>query len=137
MPALHNIDTNGKLIHTSWYGIAVDSELIDALARYQKDIKSLPQYLYYDEILDFSNTSAFKLTAEGLRRLVEIAVKTDSQRVKTRLAIIVTSTVAYGLARMYQTYRSLVPSASKEVRIFKNYGDALMWIENSPVNGEK
>ncbi len=131
MPARYTIDDDRKLITTTWHGPASEEELIEALSRYQVEIKLRPPYLFYDEILDFSGAGKFMLSAEGIRRLVEIAVRSDPQCVRTRLAIVVVSPVTYGLARMYQTYRGLMPGASKEVRIFRNGRDALEWIQRT------
>jgi hypothetical protein len=128
MPALHKIDNDIKLITTIWSGEATDTELINALLKYQQEIKSHPDYCSYNEIVDFSKASDFKLSTDGLRRLVEIAANTDARGGKTRLAIIVSAPVAYGLARMYTAYRSFVPNVSKEVHVFRNYSKALEWI---------
>jgi hypothetical protein len=132
MPALHEIDTDRKLITTTWSGEATDTELIDALTKYQQGIKSHPDYCSYNEIVDFSKTSDFKLSTDGLRMLVQIAAKSDVRGVKTRLAIIVGAPVAYGLARMYEVYRSLVPKVSKEVRVFRKLEDGFQWIGGNP-----
>jgi hypothetical protein len=128
MPALHKIDNEVKLITTIWSGEATANDLIDALTKYQQDVRSQADYFCFNEIVDFSKTSDFKLSTAGLRKLVQIAADSDVQGVKTKLAIIVSSPVAYGLARMYEAYRTLVPSLYKEVRVFKNYSNALEWI---------
>ena len=132
MPALHKIDDGMKLITTIWSGEASDAELVNALIRYQQDIKSLPVYHSYNEIADFSGAGAFKLSADGLRKLVQIATESDVRGVKTKLAIIVSEPVAYGLARMYEAYRTFKANASKEVRVFRNYSNALKWIACAP-----
>jgi hypothetical protein len=129
MPAQHTIDNNIRLITTSWSGEAVDSELIDALTKYQRDIKSQPDYSSYNEIVDFSQTSSFKLSTQGIMKLVQIAATMDAQGVKTKLAIVVNNPLAFGLGRMYGAYRSLVPGGLKDVRVFMNNRDALIWIE--------
>ena len=128
MPAQHYIDNSMKLITTTWIGRATDSELIDALAKYQRDIRSRPEYYSYDEILDFSTASSLELSHEGIRTLAHMAVTTDVQEVRTRLAIIVNSPLAFGLGRMYEAYRDLVPGGVKKVRVFRNNDDALQWI---------
>ena len=128
MTVWHTINPDKKLITTVWTGEATDGEFIVALSKYQLEIKSQPEYVDYDEVLDLSGTTSFKLTPGGLRRLADIGAKTDNQSSRTRLAIIVTQTVAYGLARMYQTYRSFIPNASKEVKVFRNSFPALQWI---------
>jgi predicted HAD superfamily Cof-like phosphohydrolase len=129
MPAQHNIDNNCRLITTLWFGGAVDSELIEALTKYQQDIKSQPKYFSYNEIVDFGQASSFKLSNQGIMTLAHLATNTDSQGVKTKLAIVVNNSLAYGLGRMYVTYRSLVPRGIKDVRVFMSYHDALEWIE--------
>ena len=128
MPVQHKIDDDAKLITTIWSGNADDNELSDALAKYQQNIKSLPRYASYNEIVDFSGASNFSLSAEGIKKLAYMASMNDTQGVKTKLAIVVNRPLAYGLARMYEIYRSLLPSDSKEVRVFKNYQDCLEWI---------
>jgi hypothetical protein len=134
MPALHKIDDDIRLITTIWCGEASDSELIDALLKYQRDIKGRFGYSSYNEIVDFSNASGFTLSTNGIRQLAQIAAKTDVQGTKTKLAIITGSLMAFGLGRMYEAYRSLLPRVSKDVRVFKNHREALEWIESKAGN---
>jgi len=131
MPALHRIDEHARLIVTTWSGEATDRELIDALRRYQQDIRSRPNYHGFNEIVDFSGASDYRLSTEGLRMLVKVAAEGDVQGLKTRLAIVVGSPFAYGLARVYEAYRTLVPSLHKEVHVFRNYGEAVEWMTGS------
>jgi hypothetical protein len=130
MPAHHAIDNDKKLITTTWTGEAVDNELIDALTKYQVDIRSRPEYHTYNDIVDFSTVNSFRLSTEGIVKLAQIAAKTDVLGIRTKLAIIVKKPIAYGLGRMYETYRSIIPSGLKEVHVFMKHGDALAWIEN-------
>jgi hypothetical protein len=67
---------------------------------------------------------------------VEIATAADVRGVKTKLAIVVTTPVAYTLARMYQVYRSFIPGSSKILRIFRTYDDARHWVENGKIREE-
>ena len=135
MPVQHKIDDDAKLITTVWSGDAVDSELLDALSKYQQNIKSLPQYASFNEIVDFSGASNFLLSSEGIKKLAHMASIKDPQGVKTKLAIVVNKPIAFGLARMYEIYRSLLPSGPKEARVFKNYQDCLQWIESKGDSG--
>ncbi len=131
MPAHHTIDDGKHLITTTWSGEATDQECIDALIRYHRDIKSLPAYHAYDELLDFSAADVFHLSADGILRLAQIGAQADVPGVKTRLAIVVDKAVAYGLGRMYETYRSLLTRTDKEVRVFRQQADALAWLEQT------
>ena len=131
MPAEHIIDAKKKLIITTWSGEAADGDLVKALSAYQLTIKSLSEYATFDEIVDFSKASQFYLSISGIQRLVEIATATDARGAKTKLALVVTTPVAYSLARMYQAYRSFIPGGSKILHIFRTYDEALHWVENS------
>ena len=133
MPAEHKIDADKKLIITTWTGEVEDGALIKALSAYQHTIKSRPEYATFDEIVDFSKGSHFHLSISGIQRLVEIGATTDARDTKTKLAIVVTTPVAYTLARMYQVYRSFIPSASKILRVFKTFDEARNWIASESV----
>ncbi len=129
MPAQHTTNENKGLIITTWTGEVNDSALIKALSDYQRTIRSNPDHAGFDEIVDFSHAGPYHLTISGIQRLVAIATAGDVRGAKTKLAIVVTSQVAYGLARMYQAYRSFVPGGTKLLRIFKTQEEALVWVE--------
>lgn len=129
MPANHHIDNQSQLIITTWEGDACDIEFIQAIKNYQNTIQNHPDYIHYNEVVNFSNLSGIKLTTEGIQKIGEIASNTDTEDAHRKLAIIVSSNLAYGLARMYETYRSFSKKACKEIRIFKNEQDALNWVE--------
>lgn len=131
MPAKHLIDDNNRLVITTWAGTMDDEEMICAYLDYLKKIKTLPQYIPYNEIVDVSMADEINLSVEGIKELGEIASNADSENIKTKLAIVVKSNLAFGLARMYQVYRSFSPRANKELRVFKKNIDALEWIKNS------
>ena len=130
MPARHIIDDQKKLITTIWSGAAIDSDLIAALCKYKEEIIMKGGYHSYNEILDFTGVDNYKVTVEGIKQLAQIAVSTDVAGIKTKLAIIVTKPVAFGLGRMYQTYRSLMPGEGKEVCIYRTHREALEWVES-------
>src|SRR5512140_3490441 len=131
MPAHHAIDNDRKVITTNWTSEANDSELVAALRQYLENIRTLPEYHAYDEIVDFSGASSFNLSADGLARLAQIAAGSDIHGARTRLAIVVTKPLAYGLGRMYEIYRSMIPRVNKEVRVFKDRVKAYDWIVGS------
>ena len=129
MPANHNIDTKTKLLITKWDGVAGDIEFIDAIKKYQKDIQNHPDYINYNEVVDFSNVTGIKLTTEGIKNIGLIASRTDQNEANRKLALIVSSSLAFGLARMYEIYRGFEKKAHKEIRIFKNEKDAFEWVQ--------
>ena len=129
MPANHHIDNKRQLIITTWEGEARDIEFVEAIKEYQKDIQNHPDYICFNEILNLSGVTGYKITTKGIKTISQIASNTDKTEINRKLAIIVGSNLAYGLARMYETYRSFSKKAQKEINIFKNEKDALEWIQ--------
>lgn len=130
MSIRHHVDDKKRLIITIVKGKASDNDFIEALNKYQADFKSKPEYSIYNEVVDFSNLTDISLTSNGLRSIALVAKKTDQPEHKTKLALIVTSSLAFGLARMYQACRSLDAAGNKEVGVFKASCDAFEWVES-------
>jgi hypothetical protein len=129
MPAIHHIDTTARLLITTWEGAAIDKDMIEAIKHYQDTILNKIEYRNFNEILDLSKITDMKLTTDGLRQIGSIASITDPDRVNPKLAIIVSSNIAFGLARMYVTYRSFSSNANKVIRIFKDANEARQWAQ--------
>ncbi|MCK4838593.1 MAG: hypothetical protein KAS94_07290 [Desulfobulbaceae bacterium] len=130
MPAKHDIDSKNNLITTTWHGEATDSEMIDAINKYQQEIKSNPDYLVYNEIVDLSEVGGRHITIGGMKTIAQIAARTDQVEIQTKLALITNpSPLTYFLARMYEAYRNLfTPNNSKAIKVFKNASDAYEWL---------
>lgn len=128
MPAKHTIDIKSQLLITSWKGDVTESEFIDVLRKYQKNIRSKSEYIGFNEILDLTEVTNIHLSAGGLRRIGVIAAKTDSTDMVTKVALIVSSDLAYGLAVIYCACRSVLTNSNKTMRIFKKEGEAYKWI---------
>ena len=127
MPAKHHVDTESRIIMTTWEGDAVDTEFIEAIQNYQKEIQVNPEYVAFNEVVDFRDVTSIKLSPKGLKTIGRIAVKTDELKTNSKLALIVTSGIAFNLARIYASYRNLERNSGKEIRIFKNEAEALEW----------
>ena len=72
MPANHNIDTEAQLLITTWEGEARDIELIEAIKKYQEEIQNHPDYIHFNEVVDFTNVAGIKLTTEGIKNIALI-----------------------------------------------------------------
>ena len=128
MPARHDIDNKNNLITTTWTGKVSDSEMVDALREYQREIKSNPDYFDYNEIVDFSEVTHIHITFKGMEEIREIAIRSDRTEINTKLAFITVSPLAYGLARIYEVYRNVQSTANKTVKVFKKASDAYKWL---------
>ena len=128
MAATHHIDNKNKLIITSWNGEPSATEFIETLRKYQTEIKSNSEYIDYDELLDLGEIKGFKISSDNLRMLGNIAAFSDKPGVHNKLAIVAESQLAYGLARMYEIYRSLNSNSNKTIRVFKDKPEAIAWV---------
>ena len=131
MPANHQINNKSKIIVTTWIGEARDIDFIEAIKKYQHDIQNQPEYIDYNELVNFSKMTKIKLTAGGIKSIGKIASTTDNSDGHKKLALIVTSKLAFGLARMYEVYRNISSNAKKELRIFNNEKEALKWLDDN------
>jgi len=129
MTVQHDIDDETKIITTTLSEDAIDSDLVDALNHYFSEIKSQPQYEHYNEVIDLRKVKGFKLDTNSIRELARISSTYDKKGVKTKLALIASSLLAFGFAKIYEIARSLGSKSSKEVRVFKKMDDGVSWIE--------
>jgi len=127
MPAKHDIDIEAKLLITTWEGVAVDAEFIEALKNYQKNIQSNSAHSGFNEIVNLTKITNIKITLKGLKSISSIALLTDNN-VRSKLAFIVSSKRAFSLVKLYSAYRSLGKKSSKEINVFYNEKDAFEWI---------
>jgi len=128
MSVEHRIDHDARLIVTVWDGAASGQSLMDALRDYQDQIKADISVQAYDELLDFRLIATVDLSAKEMMTLSRMAQLSDRRDVRTKLALVVSSPLIYGLSRMYIAYRSLVPNANKELAVFKSMDDAGKWL---------
>lgn len=131
MPAKHHIDNKARLIITTWEGEATDIDFIEAVRKYQKDIQTNPDYINYNEVVDFRKITNIKLTTTGLKNIGKLASKTDKNKNKSKLVFIVGSNKAFFFARMYQAIRSFSRNSNKEIRIFNEESEAYDWVQNN------
>jgi len=134
MSVEHIIDHDARLIITAWTGAASEQSLADALRNYQQTIKASRECQSYNELLDFSLITDVELSARGMIALSRLAQQSDRSDMWTRLALLVSSPLAFGLAKMYVAYRSLVPGSHKDLSVFRIRSDALAWLSADHVD---
>ena len=128
MPVSHRIELESHLITTTWDGDATDDELIESMKKYQQDVQSNSDYQNFNEVLDLRKVKNIKITTKGIVKVAQIASATDDVK-RRKCAIIVSSKLAFGMARMYEIYRSQNKNSNKEVNVFEEEEKALEWLE--------
>jgi hypothetical protein len=119
MPAFYNIDQERRLVISTASGVFTMS---DALAHQQK-LRADPDFdPSFSQLQDYTHITGMELTPDDIRRLAQNSVfSPDSRR-----AILVTSDVAFGLARMFEVLREY--AGEKGIQVFRNLDDALDWV---------
>jgi hypothetical protein len=63
------------------------------------------------------------------RDLATLSASMDHKKSVSRFAIVAPSNVAFGLGRMYQTYRTLDSRSTKEIGVFRTMPEALAFLD--------
>ncbi len=119
MGMTYRIDPERRLVLTRAWGVLTTPELEDVMSRILLDPRFDPTYRSLGDLrevtameidpMDAARTAASPIFAHGVRR-----------------AIVATSDVAYGMARMFATFAQ---RSGQEVRIFREMQPAEEWLE--------
>jgi len=111
----------------------------DDAFQYQQHVWALPEVRGYNQLIDASEMGHVDIpfpSADAMRELSALAASMDDPALKTRFAIVATSAFAYGLARMYATYRGLDPRSTRVVSVFRSVEDAMTWLDSEDSPGK-
>jgi hypothetical protein len=125
MPLSYEIDHARKIIFTRASGILTPQDMF----AYQKDVWGKHSLRSFHECVDMNDvTEIVGATEENMLSLASLAVQSDDPVHPTRLAIIARENLHFGLGRMYEAHRSMLPGQTRQVAIFRSRADALRWL---------
>ena len=127
MPITHDIDHDRKLVHARVSGTLTKDDAFS----FQREVWSDPAVRGYNQLIDASGMTNVDIpfpSSDAMRELAGLAASMDDPGVKTRFAIVATSALAYGLARMYATYRALDPRSTRSISVFRSLDEATAWL---------
>ena len=104
-------------------GVVGDHELLSAYEELLRDPDYAPDA---HDLVDLRPVERFEVSAEALRRLVDMFRPIDRLGYRTRLAIVAGSDHAYGMARMYELLRG--DDVPEEIEVFRDMDAALRWL---------
>ena len=88
----------------------------------------MPDYLKYNEMVDFRSITSINITASELKELSKLTIANDARETVTKLALLVDSGPARTLAKVYEMIRNFNPLSNKQVKIFQDPDTALAWL---------
>ncbi|MFT5320114.1 MAG: hypothetical protein ACI934_000245 [Pseudohongiellaceae bacterium] len=125
----HRIDHDNKIIITTFAPEEASLKLfLEAFNTYQEELRFLPDYLEYNEMVDFRSITNINITASELKKLSTLTIAKDVRETVTKLALLVDSRPARTLAKVYEMIRNFNPSSKKQVKIFQDTDSALSWL---------
>ena len=128
MPIDFVIDYEQRLIMTKAHGTMTHEDIMG----YQQAIRSRPELNGYNELVDMSQVEHIALQSiERVRELAARSAEMDGDSPPSRFAIVAPTGEAFGLGRMYQTYRSLDQRSKKEVGVFRTLEEALAFLKGT------
>ena len=125
----HRIDHDRNVIITTFAPEDVNLKLfIDAFSNYQEELKFLPDFQKYHELVDFRPITNINITAQELKEFSNFTLGSDERDEVTKLALLVDSKPAFTLAKVYEMIRNFSPSSKKQVKVFREMDDAMEWL---------
>ena len=126
MPIEYQIDHDRGIVLAR----AIGNLTAEDIFKYQREVWSFPEVKGYNELIDMSNVEKIESsTHDKTVELAHLSASMDDRKIATKFAIVASDPLAYGMGRMYETYRNLNPRSTKEVRVFRSMNDAMGWIE--------
>lgn len=127
MPIDYYIDHARLLVVARGKGVVTDSDVF----AYQHAVWSQPEVTGYDELVDMTAVELIETPVpEGprLQQLASEAAAMDHPASAVKLAIVAPASLAFGLARAYQSHRELDARSRKQVEVFRTLAEALAFL---------
>jgi hypothetical protein len=126
MPIAYRIDRDRRLVVAAAYGTVTDADVFG----YQRDVWSRPDVAGFNELVDMTHAGNIATPGAGrVRDLASLAGSMDAKTRPSRFAIVAPSDVAFGMGRMFQSFRHLAAEGTKEVSVFRTMAEAIAFLD--------
>ena len=126
MPIEFTIDHARRLVTATARGTLTGHDVFG----YQRAVWSRADVQGYNELLDMRAVEKIDLPSiDNMRALAGLSASMDAPRESSKFAIVATSDEAFGLSRMYETYRNLENTGTKQVAVFRTLNEAYAFLE--------
>jgi hypothetical protein len=132
VPLEYRIDRERRIVFATATNILSEEDVF----AYQRSVWSDRDLTGYDEVVDLGPVERLVVSSgDRVRAFAELASAMDVPGVSSRLAIVASSDLTYGFARMFETYREMNQGAQKSVSVFRSMAAAMEWL-GVPAPGE-
>jgi hypothetical protein len=124
----YKIDHARRLVTAQGRGTMTGEDVMN----YQREVWSQPEVKGYNELIDMTEVEKIDLpSVKRMKDLAMLSVAMDPPS-PSKFAIVAPKDEAFGLGRMYETYRRLESGSTKEVGVFRTMAEALEFLGLSP-----
>ena len=125
MPIDYTIDHERRLVMAQARGVLTDEDVFG----YQRELWSRADVAGYNELVDMSHVEQIvQPSADRVRQLAGFAASMDSRSSASRFAIVAATDYAFGLGRVFQTFRGMDERSTKKVGVFRSLDEALAFL---------
>ena len=124
MPIEYEIDQDRRLVIARLRGTLTDADVFG----YQRDVWSRAEVAGFDELIDTTDCDKIEVpSGDRVLQLAELSASMDAAA-PSKLAIVAPRDLAFGLGRMYESYRGVSNKSTKEVSVFRSMTEATKWL---------
>ena len=121
MPASYTIDSDRKIVLSRIWGIATEDEIQEHGQRLRVDPEFRPDFR---QLIDMSDVTEIRVGSE----MVRDAARNQFFSPGVRRALVATSDVAFGMARMYAIASE---NAGQTIKVFRDMKAAEAWLDQN------
>jgi hypothetical protein len=118
MPLTYTIDVTRRLIIVRARGVLTEADVTRVRDQIRRDQGFDPEY---DQLFDASNVEDIALAKEGMARLADTSILAPA----VRRAFVATTTLQYGMARMFTSFAD---QRNHITRVFRRLDEAEAWL---------
>jgi hypothetical protein len=122
MPVTYRLDTSAEVVLATAHGIVTDDEFLAYATRMVNDPLIDPAV---DQLLDLRDVDDAAVMTDTIRRVAEIFRGFDPIPARSKLAIVASKDLLFGMARMYEVYRDRDEAS---IRVFRDIDEARRWL---------
>lgn len=120
----YEIDAEKRIVWTTLYGVLTPSDLHEHADKLREDPAFDPTFRQVIQVLDVERLEG--VTMDALRVFASV----NPFGPGSRRAIVAGRDVQYGVSRMYQVFAE---GPGMAVRVFRDVGEAVRWLDERPV----
>jgi hypothetical protein len=130
MPIEYRIDHGRRMVLATGRGVVTPHDVL----AYQREVWVRPDLAGYDELVDLGGIEGISAPSKGnIQDLASLSASMDSPVSTSKLAIVAPEDLAFGIGRMYATYRGLEEHSTKKVAVFRSREAAEKWLGKGAV----